>query len=125
MTTARPPRDLGKSGREFWRDVQSSYSITDPAGLSLLEVACRALDRMAEARAVIERDGLVIAKTGRANPACKIEQDSANRYLSAHRALHLDIEPLADSLSRGENPFRPNVDTSNVTALSSRSRPTK
>src|SRR5262249_38524710 len=79
----RPPRDLGASGRALWRDVQVQYSITDAAGLALLAVACRALDRMAEAHAETAAEGLMIVATGRANPAIKIEVDARNHASSA------------------------------------------
>jgi phage terminase small subunit len=114
MTTPKPPKELGPTGRRFWRDVLDAYALDDPAGLKLLTVACAALDRMWQAREEISKHGLLVTVTTgdgevlRANPACKIELDSRNGFLHSVRMLNLDIEPLRDTLARGgPSPFQP------------------
>jgi hypothetical protein len=99
----KPHRDLGPTGRRYWRDIIEEYGLSDSPGLRLLEVACFALDRMAEAREVIAKRG-VLLEDGRLNPAVKAENDARNGFLSATRLLHFDVEPLGKP---GEQKFPP------------------
>lgn len=87
---AAAPRDLGTAGRRFWREVVRVF-VLEAWDLPTLEVACRALDQMREAQAILGRDGLIL--DGRAHPAVKLERDAATRFLRAKRELRLDIEP--------------------------------
>jgi P27 family predicted phage terminase small subunit len=90
------PKHLSDDGREFWSSVISEFSINDAAGLALLLTACEALDRMANARLVIEADGEIVKDrygSPRVHPACQLERDSRNGFLAAMRALSLDMGP--------------------------------
>jgi len=96
MTEA--PKHLNDAGRELWTRVQAEFAITDGAGLALLCAACEALDRMRDAQAQIEADGLTVVDrygTKKSHPCVAIERDSRNGMLAALRQLNLDIAPTA------------------------------
>ena len=80
-----------------WRkDMISRHSIIDVANLRLLEEACECQYRIAQARAEVARLGvLVVDKSGvpKANPACKIEHENANRFMACMKALRLTNAP--------------------------------
>lgn len=102
------PDHLGPAGREFFASVATEFTITDPAGLALLCTAAECLDRTRQAQASIAEHGaLVVGASGqlRANPACGLERDARTGFLSAMRALNLDIEPLRDRPGRPAGAF--------------------
>jgi phage terminase small subunit len=80
--------------RDWWAQVVGAYELA-PHHLLLLESACRAWDRMQEARAVLAKKGLTYVDD-RANirqrPEVAIEQASHARFLRALRDLGLDDE---------------------------------
>lgn len=87
------PRHLTASARAFWRSVVGEYEL-EVHHLAILQAACEARDRLAEARAAIERDGpYVEGRFGmKAHPALAIERDSRTAMLRALRELGLDLE---------------------------------
>lgn len=90
------PAHLRDSGGAFYGAVLHQYGLDDDASLALLQAASEALDRIAAARAVIERDGEVILDRygqPKVHPACALERDSRNSFLSAMRLLGLDPNP--------------------------------
>ena len=91
-----PPKDISAAAAAWWRDLLNEYCIDDSAGLLLLETACRAFDRMAEARAHIKKKGMVVADRfgqPRQNPMLAVERDARQSLLAALKQLKLDIEP--------------------------------
>ncbi|MCI0583165.1 MAG: hypothetical protein L0227_09800 [Chloroflexi bacterium] len=60
MTSA--PADLARRGpgRRLWRAIAAKYD-PDLLETTVLAEACRTLDRLAELRELLERDGLVVA----------------------------------------------------------------
>jgi P27 family predicted phage terminase small subunit len=92
----KSPKHLASEGGEYWSQVIAEFSINDAPGLALLLTACEALDRMAEARRVIEADGAIVKDRygqSKVHPACQLEKDSRNGFLAAMRALNLEISP--------------------------------
>ncbi len=49
---------LSKAAESWRAKILEEYQIDDPGGLLLLEAAMQAFDRMEEARAVLNREGL-------------------------------------------------------------------
>ena len=93
----KPPATLSEPAGDWWRQLTAEYSITDPAGLLLLETALQAWDRMRQAQELILRNGPVIVVAGerpQAHPGIAIERDSRAAFLHAMKALNLDLEPL-------------------------------
>lgn len=96
-TPRRPPpapAHLAADGRRLWRRVQVEYQLDDAAGGELLRLACEALDRCAQARAILASQGLTIegrfgAKT---HPAVAIERDSALRAARLLRELGVAVD---------------------------------
>jgi phage terminase small subunit len=93
-----PPTHLSVKSAALWARLVSDYRLDAP-GLALLQVACEALDRLEQAREVLERDGLTIGEGGstRRHPALDIEKQSASIFLRAWRDLGWDKteSPLA------------------------------
>jgi len=84
------PAHLGSESRHFWRQIVRAYEL-EVHHVALLERACEALDRLAEARRAIAADGITVAgRSGpRAHPAVAIERDSRLAFARL-RELGLD-----------------------------------
>jgi P27 family predicted phage terminase small subunit len=94
-----PPAHLGTEGSALWRSVTRDYEVNTDAQLAQLEVACGALDRMAECRAVIKTEGLTIEDRHGdkvAHPLLRVESACRAAFQSGMRALR-----LAPSTERG------------------------
>jgi len=62
-------------------------------------MACEALSRLRQAQAILKQEGLTIRDPRgqpKAHPAVKIEFDCRAQFLTAIKAMNLDIEPLRD-----------------------------
>ena len=103
--TIRPPGHLSAEAKKIWGEILVEYQIDDAAGLRILRVALESFDRSQMARKTIRRDGMTfIDKAGqvKSHPLLPIERDSRAAFLTALKALNLDILPLND------RPGRPN-----------------
>jgi phage terminase small subunit len=92
----RPPADLATAGRRLWTGVLGDYELTERHHLELLRQACVCLDRAEQARAEIERLGVVVLDRWgqpRTNPACAVERDARALAIRSLAALGLDLEP--------------------------------
>jgi phage terminase small subunit len=93
----QPPEWVQPQEREFWDATVRDYVIEGPA-LAMLEVACSAMQRLREARDVLDREGLVVegryAGMTRQHPLVTVERDARVQLLRALRELDLDGEPL-------------------------------
>jgi phage terminase small subunit len=78
----------------WWRQVMTDYQL-DRHHLLLLQSACEAFDRAAEARETLAREGLtVVTKHGtKKHPAADIERDQKTLFARLIRELDLDAEP--------------------------------
>lgn len=92
-----PPEWVQEPERVFWETTVREYAVEGPA-LAMLEVACSAMQRLRESRAVLDREGLVVegryAGTSRPHPLVAVERDARVQLLRALRELDLDGEPL-------------------------------
>ncbi|MBK9166262.1 MAG: hypothetical protein IPM24_02225 [Bryobacterales bacterium] len=94
-----PPKHLSQESKREWRALTAAYSI-DEAGFHLLEQFFEAKERRSAARAIVDRDGLMI--DGRlkdqkiAHPMLQVERDSAAVMTRAWRLLGFDLEPARD-----------------------------
>ena len=91
-TIAKPPTHLRAAGRKLWNGILQDWSIDRAHDLARLQAAAEAQDRMAEARAAIERDGAYVeGRFGpKAHPALSVERDSRIALLRALRELGVD-----------------------------------
>jgi phage terminase small subunit len=88
--------------REWWVAVLEDYDL-DRHHLHLLEAACGAWDRMKQARAAIDTNGLTFTDpTGspKARPEVAIERDARVAFARLIRELDLDVAPPPDSRGR-------------------------
>ena len=93
----KPPKHLKADARRLWERLTADYQIDDAAGLALLQAACEAFQRAAEARKLIDRDGAVIMDRfgqQKPHPAISIERDNRGQMISALRALKLAPEDV-------------------------------
>jgi hypothetical protein len=96
-TPPKPPAGLGRDGRKLWLELQTTYAITDAAGLVLLELAAKSFDDWIAARELLKREGLTV--TGgpsgpKVHPAVRLVEVSHRSLMASLRQLHLDVEPL-------------------------------
>ncbi len=98
-TDPQAPVFLGESGRVFWACVVGEFDL-DSAALQLLAVACKQLDRIAEARAILAAQPVTYLDRfdqPREHPAVAIERNASVVFARLVRELALDVEPPADS----------------------------
>jgi P27 family predicted phage terminase small subunit len=93
----KPPRGLtSKAAKEFFCAVVQEYEM-HPHHRKLLEQACFAWQRHAEALALVAAEGLVLTDTrnGRqyAHPAFNVQRDSAVLFSRLVREMGLDLIP--------------------------------
>jgi P27 family predicted phage terminase small subunit len=91
------PKHLKGASRQLWIRLRADFVVDDGAGLALLQAACEAFQRTQEARAMIEKEGAVIAdRFGqlKPHPAVNIERDNRAQMISALRALKLTPEDM-------------------------------
>jgi P27 family predicted phage terminase small subunit len=102
MTSAEPPRTLGKYGRKLWDRVMKEYQVEDAGGVEMLAQACQALDRAEALHVEIDEDGAVIRSRGtvREHPALKHELSNRAFVVRTLSRLGLDVEPLRPSVGR-------------------------
>ena len=97
------PKWLSVEARTWWRKLTREFDIADSGGLLLLQTGLEAFDRMRQAQAVLEKDGMTVLdrfNQRKPNPATVVERDSRAGLLGALRALNLDVEPLRDRPGR-------------------------
>src|SRR5262245_34680046 len=88
---AETPAGLSKSAAEWYATVLRQHGFKTAAQKEILAQAARALTRMEDCRVEIKKHGLVV-KGHRGmvpNPACRLEAQARQQYLSACRLLHL------------------------------------
>ncbi len=98
--TSRPraPGHLSTPARRLFTEVNTAF-VLEPHDLAILTKSLEAHDRAAEARRIIDKEGLVIQSRfgeAKAHPAVAIERDSRAAFLAGFRQLHLDYEPVSN-----------------------------
>jgi hypothetical protein len=99
------PVHLSASSRRIWADLTASFQF-ERHELEVLRLALEALDRAAQARRAIRRDGLFhINRFGDpiAHPAAKVEKDSAAAAarLLQQLAIPADTAERSVTVTRG------------------------
>ena len=93
-----PPRHLSATSRAWWSSVVAAYEL-DSSGLKLLNEAASALDRIQQARVLIESAGLVYLdrfNVPRRHPAVTIESEARTSFARLLRELDLEGAVLPD-----------------------------
>src|SRR5690348_11282125 len=98
--TQPPPGHLKTAGREHWQSVLAMFTFSEH-DLPMLQSACEQLDRAAEARAIIDRDGVTIKDrfgVTKEHPAVAIERNAHLAFVRIERELALQT-PAPDTRS--------------------------
>ena len=102
MSTAKSPVGLSDEAQRLFRETVEQYSIDDAPSLVLLGNACRALDRLRIAEAIVKKEGSVYLdrfKQPKAHPAAA-RVDAENLTLQRSlRELGINLAPVP-SISR-------------------------
>jgi phage terminase small subunit len=89
---AAPP-GLDGPGRALWKAVLGDYELS-PAEMAVLEVACRALDRVRAAEKVLAEDGLTVS--GRwgpqPHPLILVARDAGTQLRAAIKQLGVALD---------------------------------
>jgi hypothetical protein len=92
MKTAKKA-ELSAESQAFFDNVAKDFQINDPGGLKILFQAAQCLDRVSEARTILDKEGMVIYDRftqARPHPAAKLECDFRAGFLASMRLLGLD-----------------------------------
>jgi hypothetical protein len=90
----QPPKGLSPAAQTIFQAIVKDYGIDCPAALSILTSALESHDRASEAKAILDREGPVVTDRWgqrKVHPAAAVERDSRAAYLSAIKALNLDL----------------------------------
>ena len=91
-----PPRPLGRHGTTLWKEITSSYVITDPPGVECLLQCCKMLDRAEDIAEAIEAEGVMTTspRGGRIHSGVKEELMCRSFVVKNLEKLGLLSEPL-------------------------------
>jgi phage terminase small subunit len=95
----KPPRHLKAATRRWWASVVEDF-VLEEHHLRLLTLAGEAWDRCAQARAILNREGLTYTdrfNNVKARPEVAIERDSRLAFAKLLRELALDVAAPEDS----------------------------
>ncbi len=96
-TKPMPPESLKEAGRRFWKVVHDAYIIEEPA-FELLHCACRQLDIIGDARAILASSGLTTTNRYGAvitHPAVAMENNATAMFRHICRQLNITGEDHA------------------------------
>ncbi len=98
-TKDRPPNHLSGDSKKWWLEVIGGYELEEHHR-KLLTGCCEALDRAAEARRAVARDGAY--QKNRFNdlvkhPGVGVERDAMTTFARLLRELDLDVEPPSEA----------------------------
>lgn len=100
MSQPDPPEHLSADAAAWWREVLRDYSL-EPHHVRLLQSACEAWDRMAQARqALADHGGLTFTDERgviRSHPCVAHERDARVAFARLVRELDLDTGPPAET----------------------------
>jgi len=103
----KSPRTLGKSGQNLWSRITGGYNISDAGGIELLCLACEATDRIADIRAVIDREGPVIRTRNGPRDHPLLRYEIQNRALVSKLLQRLGLDMEASPVPPPPGPGRP------------------
>jgi phage terminase small subunit len=88
---------LSPEAQHLARKIRKEWAIDDTAGVFLLTRAMECWDRLRQAQALIERDGLITSDRfgqDKPHPATQIEKEARAHLLQCFKSLNLDLESL-------------------------------
>jgi phage terminase small subunit len=94
-----PPSTLSDAAKAWWKMTIEDYEL-EPHHVRLLSEAAHLWDRAAQARMLVDHDGLVVRDRfgqSKPHPAVAIERDARNVFVRIMRELDLDGVPEPES----------------------------
>jgi phage terminase small subunit len=91
----RAPGHLRTATGKWWRGVLDDYEL-EPHHIRLLTLAAEAWDRTAQAREVLDREGITYTDrfgAPRSRPEVAVERDGRLAFARLLRELDLDVDP--------------------------------
>ncbi len=101
-----PPRGLGREAKRLWLDCHEDFCF-GPDSLALLRVACFALERLLQAKKILDREGVTFkTETGqiKQHPACSVEKDARSGFVQAIRLLGISYDEAGFRRGPGRPP---------------------
>ena len=95
-TGKKAPKGLGRYGLNLWKQTINDWDIADAPGLTLLESACRLLDRLRDAQQQLDREGTTFRDRWnqvRVHPCVEIERQCSAELRACLKALELQQDP--------------------------------
>ncbi|MGZ5863275.1 MAG: P27 family phage terminase small subunit [Methyloceanibacter sp.] len=89
-----PPEHLGAPERELWRSVFRDFELASGAAIAVLAVGLEAHQRARECRERVAVEGMTtVGRDGqpRVHPLLAVERDARQAFLSAFRAMGLEL----------------------------------
>ena len=97
QTQPQPPIDgLSDAALERWREINRDWFLELPQQM-ILAAALQSFDRMIQAKAIVDKEGLVVADRfgqPRPHPPALLERDARAAMERALKSLNLDTEPI-------------------------------
>jgi P27 family predicted phage terminase small subunit len=93
MSDHDPPKHLSKHAKDLWHRLRADYALDDAAGTLLLRNLCEAVDRLAEARSILKKEGVIVRDRWglpKQHPATLVERDARNQILASLKAMKLE-----------------------------------
>ncbi len=100
----RPPKHLRPATKAWWSTVVHDYHL-EPHHVLLLTAACESLDRAAQGREAVEKDGAFFVDRHGArkpHPGLQVERDSRALFSRLLRELGLDVDAPDAPRARGK-----------------------
>lgn len=92
-----------KEGKKLKKSILAEFEISDRGGLEILDRAVESFNRMREAEAIIDKEGLtVVNRFGEAkeHPVLNTERKARAQFLLAIKQLNLDVLPPNHRIGR-------------------------
>jgi phage terminase small subunit len=85
------PSGLGAEGRRLWEQINAEWEITDAASATLLEMACKQLDRAEECARRLAKDGLTLKTRASVRPHPLIQAEISCRAFVSRALSRLGV----------------------------------
>jgi phage terminase small subunit len=99
------PKGLSRESQRLWKSTVNTWVLDGP-GLTLLEDACKSLDRRRAAEAVVRKEGMTQVDRFRqikAHPCMGIIRDEVSSFVRLLKQLGLDVAGAAENARRPED----------------------
>ena len=100
LSPDRPPKGLSKDAKRIWKQICSTWDLAEsPDALLILRTGLEAFDRLQQARAVLDTEGVTITNVTekgeeriQKHPALEAEKSARGGLLQAFRMLGLEFD---------------------------------